>query len=255
MKLQKLSLFGAVAGALLLTAAFVPRANATVIVYFNFEDGILPKPPNQTGTVDTAADVIVANGGDNPGGGIFMSTLTINNTTSFKDSTGLTTNRTAGDIDNPTTVGQAVTLFSAGGNQGAEICFTANTTVLTNLSLSFAASSSGNAYTNVDLTINGTSTTLGVGQTLTTGGDQTITFDSGNSSINDAAGVGNVEFCLVFTGGQSNGANGQTVIDNIQLKADVVPEPATVVGGLLSVCTLCWHQRRRLIRSLCLRGA
>src|SRR5437773_3107966 len=32
------SLFGAVAGALILTAAFVPRANAVLIVYYNFED-------------------------------------------------------------------------------------------------------------------------------------------------------------------------------------------------------------------------
>jgi hypothetical protein len=30
----------------------------------------------------------------------------------------------------------------------------------------------------------------------------------------------------------------------------VVPEPATVAGGVLGVVGLCWHQRRRLIRSL-----
>jgi hypothetical protein len=30
----------------------------------------------------------------------------------------------------------------------------------------------------------------------------------------------------------------------------IVPEPATVVGGVLGVMGLCWHQRRRLIRSL-----
>jgi len=38
MKLQKCSLFIAVVGAFLLTAAFAPTANATLIVYYNFED-------------------------------------------------------------------------------------------------------------------------------------------------------------------------------------------------------------------------
>ena len=52
-----------VAGALLLMAALVPRANAaTVVVYFNFEDG--------TGVtnIDFEADFIPPLG-DNPGGG------------------------------------------------------------------------------------------------------------------------------------------------------------------------------------------
>src|SRR5436853_218288 len=40
MKLHKLSLFAAVAGALIFTAAFAPRANAALIVYYNFEDAV-----------------------------------------------------------------------------------------------------------------------------------------------------------------------------------------------------------------------
>ena len=51
-------------------------------------------------------------------------------------------------------------------------------------------------------------------------------------------------FRLVFSGGQSNGNNRETAIDNIQLNA--VPEPSTVAGGLLGACGICWHQRRRL---------
>jgi hypothetical protein len=51
----------------------------------------------------------------------------------------------------------------------------------------------------------------------------------------------------------SNGNDTQTVIDNILLGGTVLPEPATVWGGLLGVCALCWHQRRRLIGFLPLR--
>ena len=65
MKAQKFSLLAALAAALLLSAAFVPKANATLIVYFNFEDGTLG------GAFDPAADVTPAN----PGGGTQNSTL------------------------------------------------------------------------------------------------------------------------------------------------------------------------------------
>src|SRR5438046_4233088 len=73
MKLR--SLFVAAAAALLLTAAFTPRANAdcdTLLVYFNFED----VAPNAVGStiVDTSSDQTP----QNPGGGIQASTLVIN---------------------------------------------------------------------------------------------------------------------------------------------------------------------------------
>jgi hypothetical protein len=35
----------------------------------------------------------------------------------------------------------------------------------------------------------------------------------------------------------------------------IIPEPATVAAGLLSVFGLCWFQRRRLIRSVRFRKA
>jgi len=235
------SLLVAVAGALILTAFILPRANAFVVVYFNFEDGNIA-----TNTVDTAADVVGAPD-FNPGGGTQSATLSILNSTDFADTTGLLANRTAGDIDtaNP---GQALTFFMAKNNPGAEVCFTVNTAGLTQLSLSFAIDNSGNGYNNVDLTANGTSTTGGTGLAITTSSSQTLKFDSTNSTINNYANDGNVEFCLVFTGGQSNGVNRQTTIDNIQFTA--VPEPSTVMGGLLGALGLCWHQRRRLIRFL-----
>src|SRR5207248_10944659 len=49
MKLRKCSLFAAVVGALLLTAAFAPKANAILAVYYNFEDQ--PPVPDLTSEV------------------------------------------------------------------------------------------------------------------------------------------------------------------------------------------------------------
>jgi hypothetical protein len=254
MKLR--SLFVAVAGALLLTAAFVPRANARFLVdYFNFEDGTLPAHPNDPGTVDRNADALATAPGVpasdiNTGGGTQFTTLNIIGT-NFEDHTGTTLNRSTTAVaptnDQDTAIpGQALVFTRAGGNQGSGVSFTANTAGLTDLALSFAIDNSGNGYTNVDLKVNGISTTGGVGLTLTTSPDQLITFDSTNSTINSVANDGIVTFQLVFTGGQSNGANGQTIIDNIQLTA--TPEPSTVMAGLLGVIGLCWFQRRRLIR-------
>ena len=58
---------------------------------------------------------------------------------------------------------------------------------------------------------------------------------------------------IQFTGGQSNGADIQDIIDNIRVEGTIVPEPTTIAGGLLGVLGLCWHQRRRLIRCVRLR--
>jgi hypothetical protein len=55
---------------------------------------------------------------------------------------------------------------------------------------------------------------------------------------------------IELTGGQSNGADLQNIMDNIRVEGTIVPEPATVAGGLLGVLGLCWHQRRRLICSI-----
>jgi hypothetical protein len=58
---------------------------------------------------------------------------------------------------------------------------------------------------------------------------------------------------IELTGGQSNGTDLQNVVDNIQVNGTIVPEPATVAGGLFGVLGLCWFQRRRWIRSVRLR--
>ena len=222
MKAQKFSLLGALAGALLLSAAFVPRANATLIVYFNFEDGTLGSPG-----FDMAADVTPAN----PGGGTQNSTLTYSGNT---DSTAAalaiaSTNRTAADID--TTANLALQLNHAKNNNGNGFA---------TAQLSYSPTGTAGSFTNVGNLI---TITNGPNQLLSSG---TFNLPTGTQS---ATGV----FRLTFSGATSNGNDRQTVIDNIQLTA--VPEPSTVIGGLLGACGLCWHQRRWLIRSLRLRRA
>ena len=242
-------LFIVLAGALLLTAAFVPKANADLIVYFNFEDSAVGDP------FDPAADVIPANGGDNPGGGLQNSTLTYSAVGASDTRLALAiagVNRTAGDID----VGApelAMNLNNTGGNNGAFLQFNVNTLALGELqflSLSFACDNNGNGFHLAQLSYSatgpgGTFTNVGLPMIITNGTNQLIT--SGTFSVvQSATGT----FRLTFGGGASNGNNRQTVIDNIQLNASLVPEPATVVGGLLGVLGLCWFQRRRLIRSV-----
>jgi PEP-CTERM motif len=253
-KLQKLSLFGAVAGALILTAALAPRANATLIVYFNFEDA-----PTGTQNFDPAADVVGAPD-FNPGGGTQTSTLTwsgANDTTGF----GLLGNRTSNDADtaNP---GSALVLNKTATNAGQHLDFTVNTTFLTNLSLTFQVDNNGNGFNSITLqySINGNPTFTTVStQPAPLGSSNLVTFAAGTIGTSDFLGNGtpqSTDFRLVFNStNSSNGQNRQTAIDNIQLNANVVPEPSTYIGGLLGIGVFCWSQRRRLIRSLRLRRA
>jgi hypothetical protein len=247
MKLHKLSLFGAVVGALIFTAALAPRANAALIVYFNFEDA----------TTGGAPDFVADTNPPNPGGGQQASTITTNytagNFTSVDALAIASTNRTAADID--TTANQAVNFNKTTSNNGKWIQFTVNSTFLQDLSLSFAIDNNGNGFNAAQLsysTDGGTTfTNIAAGAfTFTTGPNQLIV--SGTFNVPQQPGL---ILRLTFSGGQSNGNNRQTVIDNIQLNATVIPEPATVASGLLGLCGLCWHQRRRLLRSLCLRRA
>jgi hypothetical protein len=226
------------AGVFLLTTALAPNANAqNVLIYFNFEDN--PIGPGY----DNQADVQPAFGGDNPGGGVQFSTLTDNFIGSGTGTVlGTTLNRTPNDIDTSTL--RALGLRTTPLDNGHWIQFSFNATTFSNMSLSFAVNSSGNGFNSVELqySLNGvTFIPAGTAAIVPGGGFQLITFANLPSAID---GQPNVILRLVFTGGTSQGANLQTVIDNIQLTG--VPEPTTVAGGLLGVLGLCWHQRRRL---------
>ena len=247
MKLR--SLFVAMAAALLLAAALAPRANATLIVYFNFEDQA-PGDPFTAGTFDGVADTIAADGF----GGIQSSTLTMHNydTAGFGSGPALAiagTNRAPGDTDQ--TNNSALVMNRTSKNNGAYLQFNVNTINLQDLSLSFAVDNNGNGFNHAQLSYSstgapGTFTDVGSAITITNSANTIVSTGTFNIPLADQSATG--VFRLTFSGGQSNGNNRETAIDNIQLGATVVPEPATVLGGLLGVLGLCWFQRRRLIR-------
>ena len=237
------------AAALLLAAALAPRANATLIVYFNFEDQA-PGDPFTAGTFDGVADTIAADGF----GGIQNSLLTMHNydTAGFGSGPALAiagTNRAPGDTDQ--TNNSALVMNRTSKNNGAYLQFNVNTINLQDLSLSFAVDNNGNGFNHAQLSYSstgapGTFTDVGSAITITNSANTIVSTGTFNIPLADQSATG--VFRLTFSGGQSNGNNRETAIDNIQLGATVVPEPATVLGGLLGVLGLCWFQRRRLIR-------
>ena len=259
-KIMKLrSLFLALAGALILMACIVPRANAdTLFVYFNFED--TPGTGGRDPLVDNFADAIsVGPDTGNTGGGTQASTLTFSGGARTTD-TGLLLNRSTSaraptnDLDTASP-GSALTYNHADRFPSPSISFTANTNLLTNLSLSLAIDNAGNGYNTVKLTYtNNLVTNFNGGSfTIPDATVNTYTFNLAPANFPGTGTTGITTFTLTFTGGQSNGNNRQFVVDNIQLYGTQVPEPATVVGGLLGVIGLCWFQRRRLIRCVRLR--
>ena len=248
MKLR--SLFLALTGALILMAFIAPRANATLIVYFNFEDQAPPpsSPPPFNPGFDGVADTIAADGF----GGQQNSLLTMNGYTITDFGTGPAlaiagTNRAPGDTDQ--TNNSALVMNRTSKNNGAYLQFNVNTINLQDLSLSFAVDNNGNGFNHAQLSYSstgapGTFTDVGSAITITNSANTIVSTGTFNIPLADQSATG--VFRLTFSGGQSNGNNRETAIDNIQLGATVVPEPATVLGGLLGVLGLCWFQRRRI---------
>jgi hypothetical protein len=230
-----------VAGVFLLTAALAPKANATELIYFNFEDSTLGGPFDPNSDVVGTPDF-------NPGGGIQLSTITTNLTVTASVA-GFLQNRTAGDIDTADP-GLAMGMRTTPADNGHWIQFPVVATAFSNMSLSFAINTSGNGFDTVAFsysTDGGTSFTAVGSHAIASSGVQIITFTVPSA----VDGQSNVVLRLTFNGGTSMGNNLQTVIDNIQLTG--VPEPTTVGGGLLGVIGLCWHQWRRRIHSVRLR--
>ena len=236
------------AGALLLTAAFVPRADAFVVSYFNFEDSNLPNPPG-TLHIDPTPDKTVAAGGDNSGGGVEPSTtiLTINpGSADINVSVGVAANVTTNPPDQD--ANNFGVNFNKTKNATATISFTVNTEFFANYSLSYATNNNGNGFQTVNLTFTG-GPVGGITMANPQSPATTVTFDlTSFTSLNgDGMTPHFVTFTLTFTNGNSNGNDLMTVIDNIRLDATTfVPEPSTVAGGLLGVIGLCWFQRRRI---------
>jgi hypothetical protein len=220
-------------GALLLLAAFAPTANADLIAYFNFEG--TPTPPYPVDLTSSSP-------------GVFSTTLTTTYPAGDTSSTsGIPLNVAPGDPDQNLT---AFGLMRTEVNSPADFdipLFTPQGFFQT-MTMTFATDGRGNGFTAVQLfySTNG-------GETFTAGPSVALTQRQQLVTLAVPVGANNAPALVLrlhFTGGQSSGNDLQTWIDNIQINGTIVPEPGTVAGGLLGVLALCWHQRRRLIRSV-----
>ena len=260
------SLFGAVAGALMLTAAFAPKANADLfvpelLVYYNFNqaNATFPTTPYfSVGPPFGQANVPLFNNSpatDGFSGGNLQ----------FLTTGGTTVNQATGDLS-----GAGGVLDARGNVVGSQSCFTIgpfNASSSVNINISFALMSTGSggfdtlqlAYSTTGLPgsfINFNADGSTGGSTPTFTGLRTLSsFTTLSAFLPQAANFQSqlfIEFC--FAGTKNNDTHNNTFIDNIQITGLAqIPESSTATGGLLSVVALCWHQRRRLIRSLGLR--
>jgi len=225
------------AGALMLLAAFAPRANADLIAYYNFEGTDTPGFPVN---LDSHPPAFFSSGN--------TLIVSFNTNSLLQVNPGLPQNLAPGDpAPNLTALGfnhseanspgtLDIPLFSAQG-------------FFQDMTLSFAINAQGNGFTiaNLYYSTNGGSTfTLFATQALPNSG--TIVVSAAVPTL--ANNAPNLVLRIELTGGQSNGTNLQNIVDNIQVGGTIVPEPATVAAGLFGVLGLCWFQRRRLIRSL-----
>jgi len=226
------------AGALMLLAAFTPKAKADLIAYFNFEGD--PTPPYPVNLMSS------------PLGAVSTTLILSYNPADTSAEAGIPLNVVPGDVPNLTSLG----MHASGSNSPATFDIVLNTPggFFQDMTVSFAVNAQGNGFqfANVLFSTDG-------GTTFTLAGTQALP-NSGSIIVSIAlpAAANNTPLLTVrieLTGGQSNGTNLQDTLDNIQINGTIVPEPATVAGGLLGVLGLCWHQRRRLIRSVRLRRA
>jgi hypothetical protein len=255
MKLQKLSLLTAVVGALVLSAAFVPMANAGpgLQVYFNFNTDLDGAAPPYT-------SIAV---------GTYGGTFPLQQTTLFNENPlltgfpagqiaieggeGTTLNQFSGDLSG---AGNAL-ILGGNANQDRPYCFdigSFSTQGLQSVSLSFAIEVDSGSFTRLTLAYgtDGTTWTNFDNIDLSLISDDIYHLITSNlpndNTVNDQS-----TFYLQFCFSGSHDASGDVNIDNIQINA--IPEPSTYIGGLLGIIGLCWYQRRWFTRLLGLRAA
>ena len=240
------------AGAFLLLAAFAARANAdcpACIRFYDFEGTGQPivnrgshTPAIEQGDIPPFA-VLFQNNDGTP--------YTILNLSAENAPVVGNTNLPAGANPNVVTLG----LHRSGlANFNIVMTFPSVAGIYDIQSVSFASRGSGNGFQNVTLQASLDGGVSWVDMSAITPiptAVTTIVLNNTNGVV--TLGVPNLLIRLHFTNGQSNGGDLQNLIDNIQVNGTVVPEPATVAGGLFGVLGLCWFQRRRLIRSVQLR--
>jgi hypothetical protein len=238
------------AGALLLTTAFLPQASAefcppgatcSLFTHFNFNGLPDDAPPPYTSNGPAITTLFNDPAQSFPSGQI-----------SIANGQGTTLNG-GGDP-----AGGALDLRGNTSGLGTSYCFDIgpmNVSGLGQLSVSFALKSVGNGGQFRQFSL--AWSTTGLPGSWTTFSTQAIIQDgvyhlytaqlplTGQTTIY-------IQFC--FTGSTNDANPNNTYIDNIEIDS-VIPEPATVAGGVLGVLGLCWHQRRRFARSLRLRRA
>jgi hypothetical protein len=230
-------LLSILAGALMLMAVLTPTAKADIIAYFNFEDAANGAAPDFTSEADQGLGI--------------ATTITTNYNPADMTTvaSAFTNNKWPGpphaDLD---ASAHAWVMSRTSPNNGAhfDIPLFSATGIFSNMSLSFAVSSAGNGFTTA------------IFQFSTNGGGSFTTFFTSplippnaitivSSAVPAAANNAPLLVLrVILTGGMSTGNNPESTIDNIRVEGTVVPEPATVAGGLLGVLGLCFHQRRRL---------
>jgi hypothetical protein len=251
MRLRKYSLLVAAAGALALTAAFVPAANGAneLQVYFNFNTEADKAPPPYT-------SVPVGTYGGFP---LQQTTLFSDPTSPFPggqllidSAAGTTSNQFS--LDGSGAGGALDVMGKANSSAATKYCFdigSFSTVGLHDLSLSFAikavTTAPGGAFTTLDLAYgtNGTTWTSFDSIAINQDGSYHIITSNlpNNSTVN-----GQSTFFLQFCFSGATNASGHVFVDNIQVNS-VIPEPSTYIGGvlgLLGVLVLCWYQRQRL---------
>jgi hypothetical protein len=225
-----------VAGALFLLAAFSPKAKADLIAYYNFEG---PDTPGFPVNLDSHAPAFFSSG----------NTLMLSYTAGeLVETDGLPENRWPTDPD-PNLTGLGLTRSGANTPATFDIPLFSTEGIFQDMTLSFAINALGNGFEFANLsysTDGGANFTLFSTQKIPESGTVIISAAVPTAANNAPDLVLRIE----LTGGQSNGADLQNVVDNIRVEGTIVPEPATVAGGLLGALGLCWHQRRRLIGSM-----
>lgn len=239
------------AGAFALLAAFAPRANATLIRYYDMEGApdTAPYPVN----LDSHVPAVEIGAGTT----LFLDNGTPGTPYPFANTSqeaGIPLNVPGGAAPNLTAIG-----FHRSGQfpLGVEIPLPSSQGIYDVTSVSFAYGANGNGWAFVQLQM---STDGGLSFTTNLSGIVALPSTPGaviviNVPAGTTLNINNLVLRLLFTGGQSNGADLQFELDNIQINGTIVPEPATVAGGLLGVLGLCWFQRKRLIGSVRFRKA
>jgi len=241
------------AGALLLLAAFAPRANADCPGCIRFYDMETPGPGDVVGRGSHPPAIeqgnlppfafLLQNDNGTP--------YTIGNVSAEIGNPIGSLNLPAGANPNSISLGVHA---SGQAHMNIVMTFPSVAGIYDIQSVSFASRGSGNGFQNVQLQASLNGGVSWVNMSVVTPIPTSDTIITLNNTMGVVTlGVPNLLVRLQFINGQSNGGNLQNVLDNFQVNGTVVPEPATVAGGLFGVLGLCWHQRRRLIRSVRLR--